>query len=439
MVALKPHQQKAVDELSDGKILLGGVGSGKTHTALAYYMKEHSNKDVYVITTARKRDDLDWQETAAAFGVGKRDGTVAGELTVDSWNNIAKYAGISGAFFIFDEQRLVGKGAWVKTFLALAKKNRWILLSATPGDTWMDYCPVFIANGFYKNRTDFVRRHVVYNQYTKFPSIDRYVDTGVLVRRRKQVIVHMPYFRRTTRHIQTVTVSHDQDLFERVKEQRWNIYEDRPIKDVGELFRVMRKLVNSDRSRLDALQMLMDQHPKLIVFYNFDYELEMLRTFLTDIQSSTSTSETLSGTESLKTSTTDGRLTRSCTSSSTKPTGTEQTQPTKPGAPYLEIAEWNGHKHEEVPDGDRWVYLVQYTAGSEAWNCITTDAMVFFSLTYSYKVFEQCQGRIDRLNTPFKDLYYYVLRSPTFIDGAIWRSLMAKRDFNERKFAKDFG
>ena len=403
-------------------MLFGGVGSGKTHTALAYYLKHHSDKDLYVITTARKRDDLDWQKTAAQFGIGPKDATVAGALTVDSWNNIRRYEKVRGSFFIFDEQRLVGKGSWVKVFLALAKQNRWILLSGTPGDTWMDFAPIFIANGFYKNRTDFVRRHVVYNQFTKFPSIDRYVDTGILTRRRKQILVHMPYARRTVRHIKTIPVGHDQDLFERVKDERWNIYEVRPLKDVGELFRVMRKLVNSDKSRLQKLEELWLKHPRLIVFYNFDYELEALREW--------SSKQSMSGTAIAE---------KSVSSSSDVSEGRDQNSgsqtPSIPPAALrtnFEVAEWNGHKHEAVPTGDRWLYFVQYTAGSEAWNCVTTDAMVFYSLTYSYKVFEQCQGRIDRMNTKYKDLYYYVFRSNTFIDSAIWKALMGKQNFSEK-------
>lgn len=433
-VKLQPHQQKAVDQLSDGKVLYGGVGSGKTHTALAYYMKHHADKDLYVITTARKRDELDWQKTAAQFGIGKADGTVAGVLTVDSWNNIAKYKEVRGCFFIFDEQRLVGKGTWVKVFLALAKRNRWILLSGTPGDTWMDFAPVFIANGFYKNRTDFVRRHVVYNQFTKFPSIDRYVDTGILTRRRREILVHMPYTRRTTRHVSTVGVGYDHDLFERVRKQRWNVYEDKPLKDVGELCRVARKLVNSDESRLENLLELWEKHPRLIVFYNFDYELEMIRGLIGELQQR-HISETASSIER-------GKLDHFNTATSSTLTGrgtfweklgsSSGAAIRTDAAESFEYAEWNGHKHEAVPEGDRWLYLVQYTAGSEAWNCVTTDAMVFFSLTYSYKVFEQCQGRIDRMNTKYKDLYYYVFRSNTFIDQAVWKALSSKKNFSER-------
>lgn len=380
---LAPHQLKALSELRNGSILCGGVGTGKTRVALAYYLnKGEPYEDLYVITTAKKRDSLDWEGEAAKFGVGReRDGSVAGKLSVDSWNNLSKYTDIKNAFFIFDEQRLVGSGTWTKSFLKIAKANAWILLSATPGDTWLDYVPVFVANGFYPNRTAFKREHVVYSQWTKFPKVERYLGINKLVRLRNSLLVEMPYERHTRRHGKLIKVPYDSEALGKVTGKRWHIYENRPLRDVSELFTVMRKVVNSDESRVKAVEKLLQNYPRLIVFYNFDYELETLR--------------------GLNTTAT--------------------------------IAEWNGHKHEPIPDTDRWVYLVQYRAGAEGWNCIETNAMVFYSLTYSYKDFEQAHGRIDRLNTPFVDLYYFVLRSDAAIDMAVWKSLKAKKNFNERK------
>lgn len=382
---LYPHQEKALQQLSNGKILWGGVGSGKSRVAMAYYMANEAPKDVYVITTAKKRNSLDWQAEGARYGIGReRDATVAGILTVDSWNNIGKYEDTNGVFFILDEQRLVGTGAWTKSFIKIAKNNNWILLSATPGDTWLDYIPVLVANGYYKNRTAFLREHVVYNHYSKFPKVDHYVNTGKLLKLRKHVLVEMPYLQHTTRHSKNVFVEYDKEVFERVVRDRWHVYENRPLRDVGELFVVMRKVVNSDSSRLMAILGLMEKHPKMIVFYNFDYELELLRT-LSDA---------------------------------------------------VPIAEWNGHKHQEIPQTDRWVYLVQYVAGSEGWNCIESDTVVFYSLTYSYKNWHQAHGRIDRLNTLFDDLNYYTLLSKSMIDRAIHTSLLKKKSFNESAFAK---
>jgi hypothetical protein len=383
VLQLRPHQEEAVEQLSNGKVLVGGVGSGKSRVAVAYYLNNEAPKDIYVITTAKKRDSHDWDGEFAAVAVG-RDLSVEGKLTVDSWNNISKYRDVEDAFFIFDEQRLVGSGSWTTAFISIVRRNHWILLSATPGDTWLDYITVFVANGFYRNRTEFKRDHVIYNRYSKYPKVEGYLGVSKLVRLRNRILVEMPFERHTTRNRKDVKVSFDKDLFKRVWKDRWHVYENRPIRDVAELFLVMRKVVNSHESRLDHVKTLLSSHPRLIVFYNFNYELEILRTL------------------------------GSCTN----------------------VGEWNGHRHDPIPDGDSWIYLVQYTAGSEGWNCIETNCTVFYSLTYSYKQFEQAHGRIDRLNTPYTQLYYYYFLSDSFIDRAVSAKLVQKKSFNQSSFVR---
>lgn len=381
---LMEHQLKTVELLGNGKILWGGVGAGKSATVLEYYMRNEAPRNIYVITTAKKRDSLDWEKEAAEFGISTDPSlTRSGTIVIDSWNNIGNYEHITEGFFIFDEQKAIGSGPWVKSFLQITKRNRWVLLSATPGDTWTDYAPVFIANGYYENITDFRRQHVVYAPRVKYPKILKYIEVEKLERLRNEVLVEMPYWGKNKRYVNWLDVDHDKALFHTVRKRRWNPFEDRPIKDAAEMFRLMRMVVNSDVSRLDMLRRLvMMCHSKIVIFYNFDYELEMLRTL--------------------------GR--------------------------EVPIAEWNGHKKEPIPNTDQWLYLVQYTSGAEGWNCTTANAMVFFSMTYSYKNFEQAQGRIDRLDTPFNQLYYYVFVSDSYIDNGIKRALMAKKDFNERKF-----
>lgn len=383
---LFPNQLEAVEELSPGKVLCGDTGTGKTLVAVEYYRRKQFPKDVYVITTAAVRDKLSWHEAFGQLGIMQDEversrGNV--RLVIDSWNNIAKYKDVKDAFFILDEQRLVGSGKWVKAFLELAQNNKWIMLSATPGDIWMDYIPLFVANKFYRNRSAFIERHVVYNPHVKnFPVVLRYNEEVYLEILRKQILVEMPMPRTTVRHDVRVRVDYDRELFMQALKHRWNVYKDQPIKEVAELFSVIRKVVNSDISRLQAMMEVMEKHPRLIVFYNFDYELEALRT--------------LEGTG-------------------------------------ITVAEWNGHKHEEIPDTERWLYLVQYAAGAEGWNCILTNAEVFYSLPYSYRYYVQAKGRTDRLNTSFKDLYYYIFMSESSIDRAIWTSLGAKKNFNERR------
>lgn len=385
---LKPHQVAALNQLSNGKILWGGVGTGKTLVALHYYVKNESPKNLFIITTAKKRDSLDWDKEAAHLTISRHeDSTIHGTMTVDSWNNLEKYINIKGCFFIFDEQRLVGAGAWVKAFYKIARNNTWIMLTATPGDTWLDYIPVFVANGFYKNRSEFKREHVVYNTFTKFPKVDRYVAVGRLVRLRNQILVRILYEKQTVRHDHIYRVEHDKELLRRVTVDRWHVFEERPIRDVAELFICMRRVVNSHRSRLEAVRELLRTHHRLIVFYNFNYELEILRELSSDFN----------------------------------------------------VAEWNGQKHQPLPTTKQWVYLVQYVAGSEGWNCTETNTVCFYSLTYSYKNWEQAKGRIDRLNTEFKDLYYFILFSKAQIDTAIYNSLKNKKSFQEPKALANLG
>jgi hypothetical protein len=379
---LKPHQKKALAELDNGKILWGGVGSGKSQVAVAYYMEMERPRPTVVITTAKKRDNLEWDKEFAHHAISQHPDASLAWLVIDSWNNIHKYVDIVDSFFIFDEQRLVGSGRWVKSFLKIAKNNRWILLSATPGDTWLDYIPVFIANGFYKNRTEFKREHIVYAPFVKFPKVARYLNTGRLNKLRNQILVHMPYEKTTVRHPITRVVPYNEELIKSVIKNRWHIHLNRPIRDISELFALMRKIINTDPGRVREIREILTMHPKLVIFYNFNYELERLR-MLEDVTT---------------------------------------------------VAEWNGHKHEEIPKDDSWVYLVQYVAGAEGWNCVETDTIVFYSLTYSYKHWENAHGRIDRLNTPFTDLFYYILRSKSVVDNAVWRSLVAKKNFNVANF-----
>jgi hypothetical protein len=382
MIELMPHQEEAAKLLGNGKILWGGVGTGKSMTVLSYYMENEYGRNICVITTAKKRDSLEWEGEAAQFGIStSQDDSCVGSLLVESWNNISKFEHLEDWFFIFDEQRLVGTGAWVKSFLKIVKKNRWVLLSATPGDTWLDYAPVFIANGFFKNITQFKAQHVVYEPYSKYPKVRLYLGEHTLERLRNEILVEMPYASHTERILNWLEVDYDKELFDTVFKRRWNPWLEKPAKDIADLFRLMRRAVNTDPSRLEMIRKLMTCHDRLVIFYSFNYELDILRSL----------------------------------------------------SEYRDVFEWNGHKKDPLPTGDCWIYLVQYAAGAEGWNCTTTDAMILYSLTYSYKNFIQAQGRIDRLNTPYTYLYYYILSSNSKIDVWIKNSLTNKRNFNERK------
>lgn len=406
MKLLYDYQLKAVEQMFNGCVLCGGVGSGKSRTSLAYYCKEngadlYSNKpikmtnplDLYIITTARKRDTLEWDGELPIWRMSSNPEVSRykkQKIVIDSWNNIKKYKDVKDAFFIFDEQRVVGSGTWVKSFIKISKYNKWILLSATVGDCWSDYIPVFIANGFYKNRTQFNDEHIVYKRFSKFPQIDRYINTRRLIRLRDKILIDMDFKRTTVSNHIDIFCEYPKMKYSDVRKNRWNPYKNEPIVNASELCYTERKVVNSDLSRLNEVLNIFEKHKRVIIFYNFDYELDILRSLEESYE-----------------------LNKYHT---------------------VEIAEWNGHKHQPIPDCPQWIYLVQYTAGAEGWNCIKTDCIVFYSQNYSYKIEEQARGRIDRLNTPYKELYYYHLKSKAKIDLAIARALHEKKNFNEGKY-----
>lgn len=414
---LRDYQMKAVNNMSNGCILNGGVGSGKSRTGLYYYFKEQGGsiegryipmknpKDLYIITTAMKRDSLEWEGELANFLISTnpdKNELYKNKIVIDSWNNIKKYTDVERSFFIFDEDRLTGSGVWVKAFYKIARSNNWIVLSATPGDTWQDYIPVFVANGFYRNKTEFTREHCVYSRYTKFPKIEKYINTGRLIRLRNRILIDMDFTRHTIPHHEDIYVKYDVSKYKDAIRNRWDPYRNEPIQQPSGLYYVLRRIVNEDESRVTALLELLEDHPKAIIFYNFDYEREMLLHVFSEF----------------------GQI-------------LDDVHGAFVDQEFFEVAEWSGHAHQPLPEGNRWVYLVQYTAGCEGWNCIKTDTIIFFSQNYSYRVMAQAAGRIDRLNSPYRDLYYYHLKSRSGIDLRISNSLKQKKNFNEGKWVKD--
>lgn len=368
---LYPHQEEAISKLKSGSILYGGVGSGKTLAALIFYKRYFPDRKLYIITTAKKRDSGDWQNDADELNL---------DISIDSWNSIKKYLNITNAFFIFDEQRVVGYSTWGKSFIRIAKHNKWILLSATPGDTWMDYIPVFIANGFYKNKTEFLKQHVEFDRFAKYPKIKKYHNEGILIRNRDRLLIPMQMDRKTTRHRQVLYSEYDSEKYKMVLDKRWNVFENKPIENASELLQCLRKVVGTDSDRIYNAKVIMDITDRLIVFYNYNYELDILKQIAYGLD--------------------------------------------------REYYQWNGHSHENVPKQDQWLYFVQYSAGSEGWNCIETNVMLFYSLNYSFRTMEQAEGRIDRLNTPYLDLEYYTLSSKAKIDQDIRKTVVNKEKFN---------
>lgn len=404
---VKPYQQDAVDRMKNGCILNAGVGTGKSFMGLLYYWTEvcdgvytddeykpmKNPRPLLIITTPKKRDSLEWEKDMLPFLLSPDDDanpySSDAPVRIDSWQNIKKYTNVVGYFVIFDENCLSSWGTWTKSFLKIAKKNQWILLTATPGDNWSDYIPVFIANGFYKNKTEFKENHIIMNPFTRYPSIKGYFNQGKLMKYRKQITVTVNDSRITIPIHKDIRCDYDKETEKLVLRNRWHPFEDRPLRDATEMAVVMRKIAFGDYSRIDKCKELHEVNPRIIIFYDYDFELDML----------------------VEMCETEGYV----------------------------YAQWNGHKHDPIPDEARWLYLVQYTAGNAAWNCISTNCMIFFNDNYSYKKMKQAAGRIDRLNTPYHELFYYHLTSSSFIDKRIKKTLLDKSAFNDvREFRRYF-
>lgn len=377
-VQLYDHQIKALAKLKSGSVLCGGVGSGKTLTGLSFYLENYKERELYVITTAKKRNSGEWEEEAALLGITN--------LVVDSWNNIKNYAKVNGAFFIFDEQRVVGSGTWAKTFIKMAPRNKWIMLSATPGDNWMDYLPLFMANGFYRTKSAFVDMHVEYDPYVKFPRIKRYHNEGILISHRQSILVMMPVKRHTLRHRTYRETDYDEELYKMAMKERWDPFDNKPIKNASKLLQVLRRITGTSDSRIHEAAWQIIHAKRLIIFYNYEYEREIL----VDL------------------------------------------------CEFLGVyaAEYTGNRHDPLPTTKEWIYIVQYTAGAEGWNCTTTDSILFYSPNYSYKITEQAEGRIDRINTKYVDLNYTILTSKAPIDQAVIRANIKKQKFNEKAWVR---
>lgn len=396
MVKLKEHQKIALTKMHNGCILCGGVGSGKSITSIAYFFELAGGsiepfkppkvmKDLYIITTARKRDEFEWDDELKRFGLTRGQNDIFhNTVVIDSWNNVKHYKEAKNSYFIFDEQRVIGTGTWVQSFLKIARNNEWILLSATPGDTWIDYIPVFIANGFYRNFTDFRLQHVVYCPFTKFRKVDHYLNTKKLEKFREMLLVDMPFERHTVQHHIPIIVDYDQSMYRKIIKEKFDYEKNQPFKNISELCIALRKVCNTSPERLNVVLDIIRDKKRVIIFYNFNYELDMLSKLFDKAK--------------------------------------------------IKYAQWNGHEHQEIPECDEWAYLVQYTAGCEGWNCTKTDTIIFYSQNYSYKVMIQAAGRIDRMNTPYNDLWYYHITTRSPIDRGIERAILNKKKFNEKKF-----
>ena len=209
------------------------------------------------------------------------------------------------------------------------------------------------------------------------------------MRNRRQILVPMVYKKVTERKRQLIYSEYNTDNYHKIMKERWNIFEDKPIENASELLQIIRKTVATDPDRKLNAKIMMDAHDRLIIFYNYNYERDVLIEIAEEL-----------------------------------------------GKEYFE---WNGHAHEDIPDQEQWLYFVQYTAGAEGWNCISTNVIMFYSVNYSFRYMEQAEGRIDRINTPYNVLEYYYLTSHSQIEKDILSTVNRKKNFNASAWVERSG
>ena len=381
MIKLLKYQEEAIQKLHSGSVLYGATGSGKSLTGLAYYMRCWSHLDLYIITTSKKRNAGEWEEEIAKLGCPP-------PKAIDSWNRLKNYRMVSDAFFLFDEHKVGGHGKWAQSMITIAKKNKWILLTATPGDVWDDYASIFIANEFVKNKTTWNEDFCIFDRISKYPKIIGYQREDVLKNMRDAVLVPMEYQSEKVPipYVIPYKVDHEEEAYVLARRKSLRHPEMRAFRNTSAMFAYMRMNLPDKESKIQALADVLKKEPKAIIFYNFTPEKYEIENAARQVN--------------------------------------------------IPFFQYNGQIKDNVPDGDTWVYAVQYTAGAEAWNCITCRTVIFYSMNYSYKVMTQAKGRIDRCNSPFDELHYYYFISPDFeIDQEILNALTRKEKFNEEALA----
>lgn len=144
-----------------------------------------------------------------------------------------------------------------------------------------------------------------------------------------------------------------------------------------------RQLCNSKDKQQAFIDLINSINDRVVVFYNFDSELDTLKTLVKD----------------------------------------------RP------IAEVNGHTNTEqiYHDNDNCVLFVQYQAGARGLNLQDGNKIIYYSLTLSSDLFEQSKKRIHRIGTKYP-CFYWILQTKDSVEESIYKSLNRQEDYNEELF-----
>ena len=427
------YQQQIVDEkYEDSKALFMQMGTGKTFVSMAFFEKSERAK-LLVVCLATKVDDWN-RDLTDELGLDEVVSLNKGTKKNRELMEDAQYLVISfesswrldkelvawvddDTYIIVDEShKIKNPSSKVGKFMRKlgAKTDYKTILTGTPqSNGYIDYYNQFHFLGYLDmNQTNFKKRYAITQMmqygagpifqeiigYRNTEELDEMIHNHSVFYDRKlddeelpdEIPVYFPSYPKYRK------ISNDK-VYE-FKDGTLEIYD-----TLGAGVMLQRQLASGyiskggntevlDKSKLDWMRDFLEGYDeRVVVFYNYNAELEQLKQLLE-------------------------RLDR----------------------PY---SEYNGHRKDlrAFQESSEGVVLANYGSASTGINdFVIASTMVMYSLTTSYIDFEQAKKRIDRIGQTKKPLFYFLIMKGT-IDARVYHSLQEGKDFDERMYAEHEG
>lgn len=93
---------------------------------------------------------------------------------------------------------------------------------------------------------------------------------------------------------------------------------------------------------------------------------------------------------------------------------------------------------KEYENNDNSVTLIQYQAGAMGLNLQKANRIIYFSLPERSELFEQSKARICRIGQE-KQCYYHIMMCHKSVEEKIYECLLMRKDYTDELFRKEFG
>lgn len=390
-------QRQLLNSIEENYIIAADTGTGKTMMAIHHYLKHNTGEPLLILAPPQKIKEGGWQReldfVASHYNIEIPYDIISYGVLSKRWKEYKDW------FLVMDECHYVknptsqrGKAA-----INLTKQStNFLLLSATPSSNgWGDTIAYMIMFGYYKNKTQFLKEHAVYNRidYGNGP-------VNVVSDYRDQEKLQKLYQSFSIKLAKEDCLDLPPLVFEKVHfkpSKEYNIIKkDRVLGE--ELFDNISKLQHGLRfyanqaDKLKYTEMLLEgTEENVIIFYNYKQENEELKKIAKKLKK--------------------------------------------------KVFEVSGSK-TNLPDKEKWtslknsVTIVQYQAGAAGIELQYANIVIFHTPTYSYQDYEQALGRAYR-NGQTKKVTVYQYITKNTIETSIYQALAAKKDFTEELFRKE--